>query len=320
MTDYKESMRYYSDQIKGSLVESSNLPDTGKLLHLFTLIKSELLVIGYSELLSKLYTCFLYKCRDSGLIGNIVSTRYYRLVKGKKNPRIDFFEAITIVKTFAKYLEDNIFTQNDLIECLNGFCLKTHKDADTVFSYFCIIDDWVQNNRERFYSQAEDVLSENNGDNSDSIMKSWQYSDYANAFSRIEKAIMETNQMFRSVQAQIMDSANQNYYSKLISIYHLISDTRQSILNSPNRSQNNELMKMAGNMDEFLALISEYLIDYGIITISSQAGSRFNSRTQRVIESNPNFDPRNAIIKKSICSGFSLGEQVIEKEIVVIDE
>lgn len=153
-----------------------------------------------------------------------------------------------------------------------------------------------------------------------SIKSEFNYKTSKKIISLLEESISSVNHQMRQLELNIIEKQNFSFYNKLISIYYLVSDTYLSI-NSPRFIiKNKELLKNKNNMKQIIDLVSEYLTDYGIEVLMSSPNSKFDPKTQRLLNENSLFNPNNSIIERSYRVGFRLDDQILEKEIVLIKE
>lgn len=133
----------------------------------------------------------------------------------------------------------------------------------------------------------------------------------------VRQSLLEVNDRMRKIESSLRQNTALNTCRNLLELYNLIADARDSCQKdlTPFDTRGSQ---MVNNLEEFLAMISEYLEDEGVQTLSTPAGSRLNVRMHEVVNAFTTYDPRKAVVRQSVRKGFCMGEQVIQKERVMI--
>ena len=137
-------------------------------------------------------------------------------------------------------------------------------------------------------------------------------------FSEVRSALLQANEMIRRLEDSVSETATKKISTKLLELYNLIADSRDSAFVLSKKNNDHELENIAYNMDVFLDMIIEFMADYGIQTIASALGDKFSAKHHEIETDDKQFDPRSAIVKVSKRNGFLWGEQVLQKERVEI--
>lgn len=144
-----------------------------------------------------------------------------------------------------------------------------------------------------------------------------QYAELQKNFTDVRKALFNTNEMMKRLEDAVYEGMTKKIYTQFEELYNLIADTKDSTLILAQQSKDQNLENTAYNMEVFLDMITEYLADFGIHTICSTPGERFQTKYHEAKGSQ--FDPRSAVIKRSLRNGFVWEEQVLQKERVEIE-
>lgn len=97
-----------------------------------------------------------------------------------------------------------------------------------------------------------------------------------------------------------------------IELYNFISDNYMYHKNASEQSGNQDYINAVDNYEEFLYSISDALAVFGVEEIASHSGDSFDGKIHEAKICD--FSSRNAIIKKSIRSGYRYKDIIIQKE------
>lgn len=142
---------------------------------------------------------------------------------------------------------------------------------------------------------------------------------YSEGFDAIRQSLLEVNNKMKAMEEMVERAATKKAYGYLLELYNLIADTRDSTIQMAAETGNRDLENLAYNMEVYLDMISEYLAGYGIRTISTACGESFHGRYHSVQEK-MDFEPRTAVVGQSLRDGFLWGEQVLQKERIILKE
>lgn len=137
-------------------------------------------------------------------------------------------------------------------------------------------------------------------------------------FSEVRTALLQANEMIRRLEDSVSETTTKKISTKLLELYNLIADSRDSAFGLARKNNDHELETIACNMDVFLDMIIEFMADYGIQIIASTPGDKFSAKHHEIEACDKQFDPRCAIVKASKRNGFLWGEQVLQKERIEI--
>jgi len=140
---------------------------------------------------------------------------------------------------------------------------------------------------------------------------------YSEGFDAIRQSLIEVNNKMKAMEDMVEQASIKKAYSQLLELYNLIADTRDSTIKLAAETGNQDLGNSAYNMEVYLDMISEYLAGYGIQTISTACGESFQGRYHSV-QGNRDFEPRTAVVGQSLRDGFLWGEQVLQKERIIL--
>lgn len=139
-----------------------------------------------------------------------------------------------------------------------------------------------------------------------------------NQFAEVRTALMQANERMKCLEDSVSVRMTKKVYTQFLELYNLIADTKDSALLLVQQTDDRNLEKCAHSMDVFLDMITEYLADYGIRTLASSSRQPFSAKYQEAANKVMQFNPKTAIIKKSLRNGFVWDEQVLQKEKVEI--
>lgn len=130
-------------------------------------------------------------------------------------------------------------------------------------------------------------------------------------------SLSETNKAVMDIQGRT-DQMNINKFARdLTELYNLIADNYDSLSKAKGRDEE-ETRILKNNYEAFLGMIEDILTKYGISTIKTKSGEKFDGRLHDV-KGRENFNPKSAVIKESLRSGFMSDMVVIQKERVIIE-
>ncbi len=139
-------------------------------------------------------------------------------------------------------------------------------------------------------------------------------------FSEVRSALLQTNELMRKLEDAVTEEAVKKASSQLLELYNLIADVRDSAFAQARATGSADLENTAYNMDVFCDMLSADLADYGIRPLCSSPGELFNAKFHAVNgPCGDDFDPRAAVVKTSIRTGFIWSEQILQKEQVEIE-
>ena len=137
-------------------------------------------------------------------------------------------------------------------------------------------------------------------------------------FSEVRTALLQANEMIKKLEDTVSESSTKKITTQLLELFNIIADSKESAFDMAHKNSNQDLENAAYNMDVFLDMIIEYMVEYGIKPITSAPGDKFSSKYHTIGAKNRQFDPRSAFVKVSRRTGFIWGEQVLQKEQVEI--
>ena len=74
--------------------------------------------------------------------------------------------------------------------------------------------------------------------------------------------------------------------------------------------------KAKKKLASFVGMIEDILVKYGVEAVKTKSGAAFDGKLHEA--NTENFNPKNAVVEKSIRTGFATKTLVIRKEIVGI--
>lgn len=137
-------------------------------------------------------------------------------------------------------------------------------------------------------------------------------------FSAVREALVNVNRTMKSLQDSFTEAIYRKVSTQLLELFNLMADSKTSALELARQNNDKNLADVAYNMDVFLDMIVEYMADYGIQPIASAPGDKFSGKYHEPITGDRQFNPHDALIKESKRRGFRWGEQVLQKEQVII--
>ena len=137
-------------------------------------------------------------------------------------------------------------------------------------------------------------------------------------FSEIREALLSVGGVVKKAEDLARENATKKAFAAWHELFHLIADTKDSTRQIALQKDNPDLKTAAANMDVFLDMIGEYLADYGIEMLVSAPGTPYSAKTHAAEGRGADFDPKSAVVQKSLRPGFCWGEQVLEKEKVEV--
>ena len=136
----------------------------------------------------------------------------------------------------------------------------------------------------------------------------------------VKGMMADINSEFTKLNQAFPDNMTKKAHTLLFDLFEQIQDTIDTTIEISQKNQNNDLENAAYNMGVFIDMIVEYLADFGIKTIQSCQGDPFSGRCHCLKNKNRQFDPKTAVVKRSVRSGFALDDVVLKKEIIEIME
>lgn len=137
-------------------------------------------------------------------------------------------------------------------------------------------------------------------------------------FSEVRVALQEANDRMRRIEESVSTAMARKVSLQFLELFNLIADTKESTLALARQNMDVDLEKAAHNMGVFLDMIAEDLLSHGVRSVVSQPGGSFLVKYHEQVNGDPQFDPRNAVVKASIRMGFLWGDRVLQKERVEI--
>lgn len=119
-------------------------------------------------------------------------------------------------------------------------------------------------------------------------------------------AVTESNKAAVAMQASVTEAYPNRFAKDLIELYDLITDTM-------NASADETAKK---NLASFVGMIEDILVKYGVEAVKTKSGAAFDGKLHEA--NTEDFNPKNAVVEKSIRTGFATKTLVIRKEIVGI--
>lgn len=140
---------------------------------------------------------------------------------------------------------------------------------------------------------------------------------FSNDFAEVRKMLQDLNSIMRHVEETVIQKNTQKAFSQLFELYSMAADVRDAFTQRIKEQNNADLEDMFYNLETFMDMIEEYLADYGIDTIMTAPETPFDGKLHAA-KNTCNFDPGNAVVRKSIRHGFIWGDKVLQKEQVTI--
>jgi molecular chaperone GrpE (heat shock protein) len=136
----------------------------------------------------------------------------------------------------------------------------------------------------------------------------------------IKHSVQGVYDMIVGLEEGIKERYLHRYIDQLLEFYNLVSDGYTSHSAKAAESNSSDYVNcVEGNLHEYLLLISDILQEAGVSEIHSEAGSAFSGKLHETLASaGANFNPQKAVIKRSIRSGFRIGEKILQKEKVEV--
>lgn len=130
------------------------------------------------------------------------------------------------------------------------------------------------------------------------------------AREELNKISSELNKILESVEISSKEAVFRQYSYLYNSIYDVYS-----FLLTQNDVQSKRL---CNNLTLFMEIIEENLSEYGIITIKTEENAPFQGKYHKIAGNISDFNPKTAIVTKSLKPGFIWDDVVKEKELVEI--
>lgn len=137
-------------------------------------------------------------------------------------------------------------------------------------------------------------------------------------FSEVRSALMQANEMIKKLEDTMDETSTKKVSNQLLELFNLIADSKETTIDLARNSNDQNLENIAYNMEVFLDMIIEYMADYDIQAIISGPGEKFSPKYHAIESNIQQFDPRSTSIKVSKRAGFLWGDQVLQKEIIII--
>lgn len=137
-------------------------------------------------------------------------------------------------------------------------------------------------------------------------------------FIIIRNQLLQANQTMKQMEDYVVEMATRKAYTRLIELYNLIADTKDSTFRIAEETGNADVENAAYNLEVFLDMISEYLADYGIETIMDTEGAPLRVKYHTVLHADRDYNPNHSVIDRGIRNGFVWGDQVIQKQKVTL--
>ena len=137
------------------------------------------------------------------------------------------------------------------------------------------------------------------------------------SMKEIRRAINEAGLCLNQIDQKINDEMIRKIFAQYDELYHLIADVAESVAENMDET-GLSAARVYQNHRIYLDMIEEYLADFGIEPIISEAGETFDGRRHEAAGAQ-NFDPRNAAVAKCLRHGFMYGNTVLKKELVELE-
>lgn len=169
-----------------------------------------------------------------------------------------------------------------------------------------------QSNEKEEYTQKTNV---NNEQKIENYIQTFQQAkqmveDINISFAKVQKKIVELNRFFYSF-------GQSSIFSELTMLYDLINDIELSQIKALENGETIDMKRNIENLSAFRSVMLNVFAAAGVDAIISEPGTLINGKIHEVLE-NSDFDPRTAVIEKSLRAGFKLGETVLRKERVSV--
>jgi hypothetical protein len=135
---------------------------------------------------------------------------------------------------------------------------------------------------------------------------------------QIRLNLLDVNEKMRKLESNFYESSQHKAFTQLIELYNIIADNKDSMTNLYQDRPNSDLSNIIQNLSIYMDMISEYLIDYGVRTLLSESGQKFDSKQHDSNTKKLMFDPRGLVVSESIRCGFSWKNEIIQKEKVIL--
>lgn len=136
-------------------------------------------------------------------------------------------------------------------------------------------------------------------------------------FAEVRAALQPANETLKRLEDTVYESAAKKAYRQLTELYDLIDDLRTAASAAARETGDEAQENTAYNMEALQDMLAEYLSSYGITRLISAPGEPFSPKLHAA-QGTPQFDPRNAVIRRSLKPGFLWGEQALRKEQVEV--
>lgn len=173
----------------------------------------------------------------------------------------------------------------------------------------------AQANAQIVQSKARSILRETQ-ERKDRHLQETQW--IRKCFVEVKDELIQTNACMKKLEDSILEMTTKKIYIQYLELFNLIADSRDSAWEVSHQTNNQDLENTAYNLEAFLDMITEYLSDFGIQTVITNPGERFSAKFHSAENAGDTFDPRLAMVKRSLRRGFVWGEQVLQKEKVEV--
>lgn len=135
----------------------------------------------------------------------------------------------------------------------------------------------------------------------------------------LRQAVVAVNTQMRAVETMLTEANTRKASRQLLDLYDVIADLRDTNAERMKDDPTGACGDTVCNMEAFLFMITDALSEYGITNINTLPGAPFNGKFHEVYQCRA-FDPRRAVVARSLRDGFAWGDQVIRKEKIILKE
>lgn len=274
------------------------------IIKILEIAEKELLIEGESILLSHAIGKWIAYCNDYRRRNVTVIPKRFLIRGSKSSIAMSPYDAWSFVTMLASYMENNVNKQEirNWLPYIGGdFHSHEHK-TKMVEHALMRIDISIVKCRQDLYKvwdERKERISQN------------EENKLTDVLSEARNILQQVNDQMHQVDEAVTQTNTKKAYTQLLELYNLIADIRDS-------EKRQKESYMTGNLEVLLDMITEYLAEYGISSIASSPGECFQGKIHEG-RSNRCFDPRYAVVHKSLRTGFRWGEQVIQKERVIVE-
>ena len=168
------------------------------------------------------------------------------------------------------------------------------------------------------YSEEQDTNIKARRENNKKLVEKWhsQVEDISTTLKCMQPDVSKMLENIMGFSDKVTEKYVLQFARMQIELYDFIHDNYQYHYKNSGLSKNQDYINAVANYEEFLYSILDSLAVFGVEEISSCEGDHFDGRIHEAESSD--FSSRNAIIKKSIRSGFKYMDVIIQKEKVVL--